>query len=307
MTDKDPLRQTWRDLNTQFYSGNPAAYFRSRWNLLVLAAGKPDELARLLAEGVEYDELIARIDLTDGDDPEGERLHLAFLVTESQVLLHHTSEALLRLFLGHSGSPPCPWVECATFLDFRAFRRVVAELAKATWPQSRRDDVSRVFLGCDPRADDPEWEAAATASERLVRLLAVRINQDASLYNSAKHGMTVIGSNAAVRIGVEGGEGGFGTEGPSIAFLESVSKDGQRVWRETTQWFSIRQALWLTSLAITQIDALWDVAKAVYLDAEVAGVELVTPAGIDMVTTGRFADTKPINRFSRNLFVVKGK
>jgi hypothetical protein len=196
-------------------------------------------------------------------------------------------------------------VECATFLDFRAFRREVAELAAPVWPRPRRADVSRVFLGCDPRPDDAAWEAAATASERLLRMLAARLNDDASLYNSAKHGMTVIGGNAAVIIGEEGGEGTFGTDGPSIAFLDSVSKDGQRIWRETTRWFSIRQALWLTSLAITQIEALWNLARAVYLNAEISGVELVTNEGIDVVTTGRFADAKPINRFSRNVFVER--
>lgn len=303
--DDESLRQTWRDLNTQFYAGNPASYFRSRWHLLMLAAGRPADLERLLADGVEYDELTARIELDEAEDPEGERLHLAFLVTESQVLLHHTSEALLRLFLGHAGRPPCPWVECATLLDFRVFRREVADLTNRRWPPARRADVSRVFLGCEPRDEDAAWEGAVNASERLLRLLAARLNDDANLYNSAKHGMTVIGGTAAVAVGLEGGEATFGTDGPSIAFLENVWKDKQRVWRETTRWFSIRQALWLTSLAITQIDALWNVAKAVYTGADVKGVELVTNEGIDIVTTGRFADHTSINRFSRNLFVER--
>ena len=47
----------------------------------------------------------------DQTEAESEALLNAYVTTESEVLLHHAAEALLRLFLAHRGWPVCPRLE----------------------------------------------------------------------------------------------------------------------------------------------------------------------------------------------------
>ena len=283
--DADPPEIDWDDLNGHFYSGTPSAYFRTRLNLLVLAAGRPDELAGMLAEGVRYEGLLAKI--TPGDKGDGDqRNHTAFLVTESQMLLHHVSEALLRLFLGHADLSPCPWLECASLTSFRVFRDRVEGLRRSYWPPALRRQVGRVFLGsaASPTEPSDEWQDAVRAGERLLRLLARRLNEDAHLYNSVKHGMTVVASgDAYLTIGDSEGRPLIGSSGPSVAFLESERRGDDLVWFEATRWLSLRQTMLLCDLAVRQIDALWAVARARYTDADLSSVDVVTNEALDAV------------------------
>jgi len=295
----DPTR-----LNSQYYSANPPAYFRSRLHLLALAAGRPSELITLLEAGVEYEGL--HFTREESHAPEGNpNLDAAFLVTESQVLLHHASEALIRLFFGHADLPPCPWLECADFRGAAAFRKEVDRLASSLWPTHLKEAVADVFLGGTPAEVSADWSETAETAERLLRVLATRLNEDAHMYNSTKHGMTVLSGDASVAFLSEEGEHIAGGSGPSVSFLESRKRPGSEVvWSQTTKWFSIQQAMLLTNLAITQMEALWQVARARYVDADLAGVAMVTKEAID---TALF-EMRPagvIFRFSHQVAVVK--
>jgi hypothetical protein len=63
--DQDLTEEQFPLLNEQFYTSHPAAYFRKRLQLLILAAGAAAEIAQLLAQGVRYEKLIAQLDPTD--------------------------------------------------------------------------------------------------------------------------------------------------------------------------------------------------------------------------------------------------
>ncbi len=80
----------------------------------MLAASRNDELTRLATEGLTY----GRLAMTENSQYVGadaDRLDdYSFLIAESQVLLHHAAEALLRLFLAHEGRPPCPWLRAGS-------------------------------------------------------------------------------------------------------------------------------------------------------------------------------------------------
>jgi hypothetical protein len=73
--------------------------------------------------------LLTKIDLR-GETDEDKHRHDAFLITESQALYHHVSEALIRLFLAHSTLPPCPWIEVAALRNFGVFEQRAAELCQ---------------------------------------------------------------------------------------------------------------------------------------------------------------------------------
>lgn len=92
-------------LNQSFYSADPADYYRTRLNLLVLAAARSDAVGDLMAEGVNYDGLLIEAvqgEATDDDD----RLHQAYLVIESEQVLHHVSETPPASLCRPRG-PPC--------------------------------------------------------------------------------------------------------------------------------------------------------------------------------------------------------
>jgi hypothetical protein len=247
--------------------------------MLVLAAGRSSELDALLSEAIEFEDLKYGPDPATNLPEEDARNHLAYLTTESQVLLHHTAEALVRLFLGHAELPLCPWFECARLTKFWEFRDKAAKLAAAD-DKDTRDAISNVFLG-EPEADlDEDKRDGLEATIRLLRALIGRLASDKGIYNSAKHGMTIFPSQAHVLVRSQEGDVVLNASGPSIAYLEFEKRDGGIAWHEKTTWLSIRQALYLTELTISQMDLLWGIAKARYLNESQDGLRIVTQEAV---------------------------
>jgi hypothetical protein len=58
-----------RRLNESYYSNDPADYFRTRWQILLLAAARSDGLATLFAEGFEYEGVVVGRHERSNDDP----------------------------------------------------------------------------------------------------------------------------------------------------------------------------------------------------------------------------------------------
>lgn len=293
-TDAPPVN--WKRLNEEFYSGDPAGYFRIRLNMLLLAGGAPEEVQRLLEAGVRYDGLVTMP--VGRSSEERDDLDVAYLVTESQALLHHVSEALIRLFLAHGQPSACPWIEVASLRNFTKFKKKVAVLAKHTWPQELAAAVPHVFLGGISDESDAKADEGRETVTRLIRHLAAGLLKDATLYNSVKHGMAVVGSRDAYATLAVDGVPVMGSSGPSVAFLESEQQDNARVWKITRRWLSIRQAMWITQLALMEIDALWAIARARYVGTELTGVHVVSPEALADGITGALADVVGINSFS---------
>jgi hypothetical protein len=282
MTQPDPSdRWDPRPTNQQFYSADPATYFRTRLRLLALAAGRSADLDALLIDGVEYEGLHYKLEAdADRDGDADSKAELAFLTTESQVLLHHAAEALIRLFLAHAKLPACPWIECARLVDFRKFHAKMEMLTK-TLDQDARDDFGNVFIGEPEAALNEDKRSGLEASIKLVQVLARRLTADKKIYNAAKHGMTVFPSQAYAAVKSEEGAVVVEGSGASIAHMEFERRDGGIAWYEKTTWVSIQQAMWLTELAVGQIDLLWGVAKARYLNETPAGLRVITVEAID--------------------------
>ena len=277
-------------LNEEFYSGNaPSTYFRDRLTLLALRAAKRDALADAAGDGILWGQLwIASDDQSNADMPEGyeEAAHTRFIATESQVLFHHTVEALLRMLLAHEGWPECPWLRIAAQKDPGAFRDAVAELAKSSWPEELTTRVAEVFMGGLLEEPTPEWTEHRDNAIRLIRILAARLNDQSTLYNAAKHGLTMIGGTASIHFvpAAQNPEepefdpaapsaqiiherGLVGANGINAVYLEreGKAKTGY-TWHHVTRWFSPQEAALLTHVALILMDALWTVAKVRYLD-----------------------------------------
>lgn len=285
MQEERPFHQ----LNEEFYSGNtPSTYFRDRLTLLALRRAKPDALADAARDGILWGQLwIASDDESNADMPEGyeDAAQTRFIATESQVLFHHTAEALLRMLLAHEGSPECPWLRIAGQKNHRAFRIAVAELAKSSWQDERTDRVAEVLMGGVPEKPTPEWIEHRDNAIRLIRILAARLNDQSSLYNAAKHGLTMIGGAASIHLvpaaqnpdepefdpaapsaQIINERGVVGANGINAVYLE---REGQAktgyTWHHVTRWFSPEETALLTHVALILMDAIWAVAKVRYL------------------------------------------
>ncbi len=268
-------------LNREFYSGDPAQYFKSRFHLLMLAAGKSEELGELLVDGVRYEGLLAKVDRSESSD-ESKRLEQAFLTTEAEVLLHHASEALLRLFFAHAEGAPCPWLECARLRNFADFNARVERLRDQPIPA---EQIGRAFLGPVFKEFSDDYAENVKVVERFLHLVARRVLEDKNLYNATKHGLAVLAAPySLVMTDDQTGEVAASVTGQTINFLEVyTAEDKTKTWRRTTRWLSLKQSLWLTSLVIAEMTSLWAIARARYTDADIDGVEVLTSDALDQL------------------------
>jgi hypothetical protein len=284
-------------LNGSFYDQDPTAYFRNRASLLALRAVKGEELADLL--GFAWGNLVIGVEGVERTPEEEDDITTRFVVAESQVLLHHASEAAIRMFLAHAANPECPWLEMAALLNFNEFRDSLDELAAKVAPDWVRDGAGWALLGRAPGDVDDGARAALDPSIRLLQALARRLHEDKNLYNAAKHGMALLPGVGSFSIQTEDGDPVLGTDGTQVMYLErETASPTEWHWRQTTRWVSPQAALALTHMALALMDGMWTVAKARYL-GEPLVVRLVPAGAVDAVLR-EFAKTSG-NRFSLNV------
>jgi hypothetical protein len=285
--DEDVTAARYQQLNERFYAADPADYFRIRLSALLLVAGRVGDLLGLLREGVEYGPIRYKAD-TDAEVDAASVAH--YVTVDSQVLLHHVAEALIRLFLAHVGSPPCPWFELSAETDFGRFKqRVKDQLVKPRRRGALEEEAAFVLLGRrSPRPDEDaaRWNDATENLARFLRVFAGRWLKDSHAFNAMKHGLAVIPGDALFQIvDDEGTAIGLG-EGTSVEFLEAREwekdhrgRPTRREWQTTTRWLDIQESLGLVEIGVLMIDSLWLVAKYRYLKVDGEG-QLFFPAGL---------------------------
>jgi hypothetical protein len=283
--DEPDLTTTrYHQLNERFYAAEPADYLRIRLVSLLALAGRPDEVLELLRAGVNHGGVTARI----SDDSEIDQESLSRYVSiESQVLLHHAGETLVRLYLAHRDHPPCPWLELSREKHFGPFKKRVEEEIGRRRPALLADEVAWIFLGCREaerseaeRGEDSEaWSAAASNLVLFLRTFVDRWLAESATYNALKHGLAALPGNASLLVADDDGRGHSMADGASIELLTSGRwDDGRRVWSATTRWIDISECLALVEVASHMISSLWQIARMRYADADAGDNPLFFPA-----------------------------
>ncbi len=272
----DDLSDIYRDLNARFYSASAGNYLHTRWLLLGAMAGNGDGVDTLLREGARFHGIVftpeARVVERSSDQD------LAFLVTESQALLHHASETLLRLAFAHIGRPPCPWLEIARLRLPREFKDSVAQML--SWPTDKLERTAAYLFVGNPSSELADVHGPIMA--RLLRAAGKEVTDRAAIYNSVKHGLSVVAGESGLWFMSEvDPEARAGGQGPSITFLDSVRTAEGRAWSEHTEWIDLRSDLLLTRLLIMAIEAIWAIAAASYADCDLQQVVLPTEAAVN--------------------------
>jgi hypothetical protein len=149
-----------RRLNETFYRGAPPhTYFELRLLSLLAVDSQSSDEEKLPRSALAENVLGRELEF----DPEAvERPAIeTYIAAESQVLLHHAGEALVRFALGHLDGPRCPWFEIASLTDFRVFKQAAGELA-AVEPDVLARQLDR-FMFEGAVDDEPERRTALSS------------------------------------------------------------------------------------------------------------------------------------------------
>jgi hypothetical protein len=272
-----------RRINQYFYRGLPHEYFRQRLLNLMLIAANPDGLFALIGDGVTLGNVTLR-PLGPGDPPAEERdPHEQYLAIESTSLVHHAAETLLRLYIPHRGQRRCPWMEM-TLLRYD-FKTVVEKAFPEARPREEDlDALFPVFFLVPSRKDiqfadddlDPDLE---NVWHFLYHFAQMHLTE-APVYNSAKHGLGVVGADAGLNM-----EGVF--DWRSLSLVGPVT-EGRHPTHVQFRSVDVERDIAFTHVATQLMQQLWDVARARYIGDELKGVNLfVAPKYKDIALNGK--------------------
>jgi hypothetical protein len=288
-------------MNRAFYATRPWEYFRHRQRSLLLAAGAPEKLLAIGREGVKVGAL--NFKLTDDDSgAQEEEDRQRYVLAESEVLMHHASETLLRLYLAHEGLPACPWLEMARVRSPGDFKKRVEKRFVKSDPSQHCSDVALVFFGANmrekftPIPEVGDWEQGIANVESFLRHYA-RHFLDADVYNALKHGLAI----QAGEVGMQLDEGDLiKAEGTALEFL-SIRRDqhDRQRWNMTTRWIEVDKAMSYVYVATSLIESMWGIARGRYLGEVPKSINVWTKPDYDQLasrlpagqSSGIFIDT----------------
>ena len=256
-------------MNRSFYQPvGPHHYLLGRLRGVVLQVVGHEQLPESFDREFTVEDLTIKWPFDADEDDTKERE--AFLTSESIVLLHHTAEAFVRLFLAHRGKPPCPWLKAAGLRN--NFASHLKRLGTDLKEPASSEDLMEVFAGSRTRPEDnPMPEDAWTDMAAGLRLLmqhAVRLlTDDVRLYNAAKHGLAILPGAASMAFGDQDSPYAVNASGPSVTHLETGRTSAGEQWMSKTTWVHPQMNLTLVSLMCRQIGNLWEVATARYVES----------------------------------------
>lgn len=258
--------ENYVDLNETFYGMKPHIYLRRRLRSLWIWHGNPPGLADLLGERFIVEGMAVTLG-TEGDD-EAEKLERErFVVIEAEVLLHHVSETLLRLYLVHAKNSPCPWLDVSREKSFGRLKKDVQRLRKRLQAGEEKPGIEAAFLPPGDRAvmipdhGEEVWEQAIQNLSEYLDYYAAHF-LDAAPYNAAKHGLALLAGQSGVELGTRGDPVPFlKRSGPALVYLD-IERDeasGNPRWTKVTKWIVLRRALAMTHIGCRLIEATWKI------------------------------------------------
>lgn len=258
------------ELNTLFYTAKPAQFIRMRINVMALMAAPDSSLAPAFA----VDRVLGSSVITGGPAPDSD-LRMQYMRTETVAIVHHASEALLRLFFAHLDHPECPWLGMSASTDFKKLKERVGKLLDEGFDQQA---IAELFLGGSNPADagiditQEEFDDAVKGLSYLLWNCGCRFVDDAYLYNAVKHGLTAID--------VPGGTPKMDTtdddgttiplhEGPAHIYLHQrlnpAAAPSQHQWFVSIDDSNPDRDLSVTYVITQAIESLWAVARRRYI------------------------------------------
>ena len=282
-------------LNREFYAANPAGHLHTRLNFLTLLAARGDQVTALMEDGAA----LGAVELKGHTPPSSGSLRY-YATTEAQALMHHSVEALLRLYFAHATMPPCPWIELTRLTHFPEVKRRVKQLSGDDWPAKMEEGIEPVFLSFID-ASPGQIAEGRKVIKAFIQIASTHYLQGAKLYNAIKHGFAIQAGRHRISFSEEDGRAEFSIEADSVTYLEHTSEGRSRHWDLTTAMMNVEHALAIAAYSVTQIEALWMVARQRYAPTGAPfNVPMLNQANLDVLLRME----SDLNRayFSRHVF-----
>lgn len=296
------------ELNAVFYSTDPSEFIKMRIESLSLMACPDDILAPAYGTG----------------RPIGESIHFPargvphpmqrykYVRLEAVTIIHHASEAILRLFLAHVDFPECPWLGMSTSTSPNEFKdRVGNELEEGF----NRDQIAAVFLGGrDPddagiKMGKGKFNETVDALELLLVDCAERFLGDSFLYNAVKHGLTAIDTDANLNWTTHDGKQFPMHSGFLHGYLHK--KLNPTATPDDAQWFmslvdsNPERDLAVATVITYALDSLWAVARRRYM-GQPGQVYCISKATVDVAIHAAVCQAENLmKRFTHELIKTK--
>lgn len=274
-------RELFSELNATFYKDDPSEYLLTKIEAVTLMLAP----AEALAPAYESERVVGVFRRSGASVP-SQAARDRYIRTECVLVLHHACEMLLRLFFAHVEKQDCPWLGMAASVSFVEFKEKVGAALRTGFD---RDDVARVFLGgTDPddaalSVEADEFDDTTAAWQLLLQTAAYTILSESFLYNSAKHGLTVVHTDESTRMAFTppgGGDPIHLASGSQLTYLHKPetpgAKGGPQWWVSLTHTLP-DQDIETAFLIQRAVSSLWNVARRRYTGK--AGEVSIVPAG----------------------------
>lgn len=296
------------ELNAVFYSADPSEFIKMRIDSLALMACTDE----VLAPAYGSDRPIGNtLHFPATSVPHPEQRH-KYVRMEAVTIVHHASEALLRLYFAHIDYPECPWLGMSTSTDFAGFKRRVNDARLAGFDHK---DIAAIFLGgADPtdagiKMGKGKFAETVEALEGLLIECANRFLDDSFLYNAVKHGMTAIDTDAKMKWVGGNGEQITMLDGFVHGYLHkklhpmATQKDGS--WFLSLADSNPERDLAVTTVITYALDSLWDVARRRYMGVP-GQVYCISKATVDVAVYAPICQSEnPLHRMTHELIKRK--
>jgi len=243
-------------VNTMFYEAHPSGYFDRRLHgvLSFVPPETPLPCLQLVPLPLWFMGTMLRAN-REGEERKGD---LIYALAESEILFHHSAEALLRLFLAHTPQRRCPALALSGMRGPGKFARQTGEVLA----ESRQDKAKK--HACYAFSLREDWAEADNILEYL-RYFKHLLDYASGAYNSAKHGLALSAVEMSVKFeGTPLPEVGNEIEGDMLACLEK-GKRGEEAWWHSWFFTDMDSSLALSRVAAILIDRLWKTARHRYL------------------------------------------
>lgn len=261
-------RELFSELNATFYKDDPSEYLLTKIEAITLMLAPAEILAPAYAS-----ERVVGVSRRAGATVPSKEARDRYVRTECVLVLHHACEMLLRLFFAHVEKQDCPWLGMAASVNFAEFKKKTDTALRTGFD---RGNVALVFLGgTDPTdteldVEADEFDATVTAWQLLLETAADTILSESFLYNSAKHGLTVVHTDESTRMAFtppDGGDPIHLSAGSQLTYLHKPETPGAKGGPEW--WVSLThtlpdQDIETAFLIQRAVSSLWNVARRRY-------------------------------------------
>jgi hypothetical protein len=262
--EPEPLEANFRELNEAFYQESPWNYFLQR--LVHLAAIASDTSKSPFGDPISVGPVT--VESHSPTAPEYPSPGQSFVAVESEVLLHHASETLLRLIHAHAEPSPCPWLRMSAVRSFTEFKG---------WVEVLRDDPDLDQVAVRLFGQSDEHPEAHVDEAAWIRLFAQHF-LDSSSYNAAKHGMALGGGAARGTVAIEDQEI-VRAQGPIVSWLAKWPNPGEDRpprWTRGTRILSVEAYILMIKVATGLMESIWLHGRSIHVEDLGDGVGYAT-------------------------------